>query len=317
MRIASANAFESALGNLQRRQQALSELQQQLTSGKRVQKVSDDPTAAATAARALANETRTVAHERALQASSANMALAEGSLGDAGELLQQARELTVSAGNGTYKLEQRAVIAQQLESLRNDLLALANRRDPDGRALFGGVSSTLNGAAFVDDGTSVTYQALATPRELQSAAAPGDQIKMPLTLDGEAIWGIGDDPVAPGNALNVFSALDELIDRLRDPALQDSAAVAQNVSDALTRIDALSANMASWRSFAGDALSTSDRLESQLSQTKLDAKTQRSEAEDLDLLEAISDFQNQQTGYDAAMKTYSMVQRMSLFDYIK
>ena len=34
------------------------------------------------------------------------------------------------------------------------------------------------------------------------------------------------------------------------------------------------------------------------------------------MTEAISEFQNQQTGYDAALKTYSIVQRMSLFQYL-
>ena len=95
MRIASAYAFESSLGNLQRRQQALSDAQQQLTSGKRVQRVSDDPTAAAQAARAMAAETRITSQQRALDASRGNMQLAESALGDAGELLQQARDLVV------------------------------------------------------------------------------------------------------------------------------------------------------------------------------------------------------------------------------
>ena len=45
-------------------------------------------------------------------------------------------------------------------------------------------------------------------------------------------------------------------------------------------------------------------------------QTERSQAEDLDMVQAISDFQNQQSGYDAALKTYSIVQRMSLFDYL-
>jgi flagellar hook-associated protein 3 FlgL len=35
------------------------------------------------------------------------------------------------------------------------------------------------------------------------------------------------------------------------------------------------------------------------------------------MVQAISSFQTQQTGYDAALKMYSIVQRMSLFDYIK
>ena len=34
------------------------------------------------------------------------------------------------------------------------------------------------------------------------------------------------------------------------------------------------------------------------------------------MVQAISDFQNQQTGYDAALKAYSMVQRLSLFQYL-
>ncbi len=34
------------------------------------------------------------------------------------------------------------------------------------------------------------------------------------------------------------------------------------------------------------------------------------------MIAAISEFENRQTGYDAALKSYSMVQRMSLFQYI-
>ena len=59
------------------------------------------------------------------------------------------------------------------------------------------------------------------------------------------------------------------------------------------------------------------KAEQRVQQAKLDAQTERSEAEDLDLLAAISDFQNRQSGYDAALKTYSIVQRMSLFEYLR
>jgi flagellar hook-associated protein 3 FlgL len=43
----------------------------------------------------------------------------------------------------------------------------------------------------------------------------------------------------------------------------------------------------------------------------------QSSAEDADMVQAISEFQNQQTGYQAALQSYASVQRMSLFDYIK
>ena len=58
--------------------------------------------------------------------------------------------------------------------------------------------------------------------------------------------------------------------------------------------------------------SVTDRLSAQ----KLSSTTERTNAEDLDMTQAISDFSNQQTGYDAALKAYSMVQRLSLFNYL-
>jgi flagellar hook-associated protein 3 FlgL len=309
MRIASAYAFESSLGNLQRRQQALSEAQQQLTSGKRVQRVSDDPTAAAQAARAMAAETRATAQQRALDASRGNMQLAESALGDAGELLQQARELVISAGNGAYSASDRSSIADRLTGLREDLLAVANRRDGEGRYLFAGV----NGGAKPFDGshpTPVTYSGDVTGAYQNSAASPDPNQLMPLMLNGDQAFMQNVDPAL--GTISVFDGLDMAINDLKnDPD------VAATISRSVGRFDVAAESLSSWRSVAGEMLNSADRLGSVISQAKLDAQTERSRAEDLDMLQAISDFQNQQTGYDAALKTYSMVQRMSLFDYIK
>ena len=65
-----------------------------------------------------------------------------------------------------------------------------------------------------------------------------------------------------------------------------------------------------------DALKRIDGVADRIEDHTLAVRTTRSEAEDLDMVEAISTFQSQQTGYDAALKAYSMVQRMSLFQYI-
>jgi flagellar hook-associated protein 3 FlgL len=93
--------------------------------------------------------------------------------------------------------------------------------------------------------------------------------------------------------------------------------VAQGISDGLRDIDSSADNLSAWRSRTGEALNRIDGIAARLSQTKLDAQQQRSDAEDLDMLQAISDFKNRQTGYDAALKTYSIVQQMSLLQYLK
>ena len=50
---------------------------------------------------------------------------------------------------------------------------------------------------------------------------------------------------------------------------------------------------------------------------KIVAQTERAAAEDLDIAEAATEFQSRQTSYDAALRAYSMIQDLSLFDYIR
>lgn len=308
MRIATATAFDASLANLQRRQQSLSETQIQLTSGKRVQRPSDDPAAAAAAERALAAMTRSEGQQRALDAARTSMQLSESALGEAGDILGQARELMVSAGNASYSDQERLTVADNLRSLRNDLLAVANRSDGSGRYLFGGQGS--DGQPLLDAPGGVSYNG--TTGGMQAATGEA----MPLSLDGRAVWLQAPDPANAGSTVSLFDALDQAIVALSTSG-RTSAQTAQTVSAGLAGIDATAGNLSNWRSAAGEALNRADNIGNRLSQTKLDAQSARSAAEDLDMVQAVSEFQSKQTGYDAALKTYSMVQRMSLFDYIK
>src|SRR4029453_14458429 len=131
-RISTAQAFDAPLQQLQRRQAELSEAQLQLTTGKRVNRASDDPTAAARAERALATVSKVQANQRAVDASRTLMSQTESALGDAGDLLQRARELMVAAGNAAYGSPERKSIADEVRGLREQLLAIANRDDGAG-----------------------------------------------------------------------------------------------------------------------------------------------------------------------------------------
>jgi flagellar hook-associated protein 3 FlgL len=308
MRISTANAYETSISNLQKRQAALSDAQERLTSGKRVLRASDDPAAAAVAERALASQMRSDSQLRALDASRNAMALSESALGDAGELVAQARELLVAAGNGSYTDTDRRAIAQSIRGLREDLLAVANRQDGAGRYLFGGQGADT--PPLVDAPGGVIY----TGTTGQLVAAGGSAT--PLSIDGRSAWLEAEDPASPGTTVSLFDAMDLVIEQLNTPGRSGSD-IAATVSRGLGEFDTAADQMASWRSRAGESLNRIDGLEERVRQSRLDAETERSEAEDLDLLAAISDFQNRQTGYDAALKTYSIVQQMSLFEYLR
>ena len=307
VRIASANAFDTSLATLQRRQVALGESQERLTSGKRVLKASDDPTAAARAERALAQMSRTDANLRALDASRSVMQQTEVAMGDAGDLLQKVRELMVSAGNASYSDAERGIVAVALRGLRTQLLAVSNRSDGAGGYLFGGQGSAT--APFVDAPGGVQY--VGTTGSLRAATDD----PLPLSLDGQAAWLGARDPVSGTADLSLFNVIDLTVANLETPN-QSSTTIVTGLQTSLLNIDAAMNNVSGWRARSGEALTRADSMQERLGQVKLGATRERSDAEDLDMVTAISEFQSQQTGYSAALQTYSMVQRLSLFDYI-
>lgn len=396
MRIATANSYANSLDSLVTRQTALSGTQEQLTTGKRVNRASDDPAAAARSERALAAERRSVANQRAVDASDNAMKLTESALGDAGSLLQQVREALVAAGNATYSDAERAGVANQIADLRQQLFAVANRTDGAGTFLFGGQGSSV--APFADMPGGVQFQG--TSGQVQAASGEA----LPLTMDGESTWmnartgngvfttravtstgtawidtGSVVNPSAvtgstysiqfsvsgstttysvlkdglataqtnvafsagqaiqvdglsatiagqPANGdafelapstptLSVFDALDQAVADLKTTGRSATQMAQSNVIN-LNNVDAVLNQVLSGRAQVGATMNRIDSVTDRLSALKLSSQTERSNAEDLDMTQAISEFSNQQTGYDAALKAYSMVQRLSLFNYL-
>ena len=122
--------------------------------------------------------------------------------------------------------------------------------------------------------------------------------------------------IAPSTpTLSVFDSLDRAISNLKTPN-QTSSQRTQSTADSLRDIDSSMATLNLARTAAGGTLNRIDNETSSLSTQKLNAQTERSSAEDLDMVSAIADFQSQQTGYQAALQSYSMVQKMSLFQYL-
>jgi len=395
MHIATANAYNISLEQLMTRQQNLANAQEQLTSGKRVNRASDDPAAAARAERALAAEARSTANQRAVDASDNAMTLSESALGDAGELLQQIREKLVQAGNTGLADADRKSIAGEVSEMRKQLFAIANRTDGSGTYLFGGQSAdqppfidtvggvqftgqagaqqaasgeplpltvdgdaawmsamsgngvfttsaiTSTGGARIDSGSVTNPQALiggtytvtfsvnagataytvlrnGNPTAQSNVAfSPGQAIQidgMSATISGSPANGDVFE-MAPSTPISVFDAVDQAIADL-NTTNRSGTQNAQAASTNLASIDSVMGQLQSARSQVGATLNRADGVTDRLSALKLASQTERSNAESLDMTQAISDFGNQQTGYDAALKTYSMVQKLSLFNYL-
>ncbi|ART54156.1 flagellar hook-associated protein 3 [Acidovorax carolinensis] len=411
-RLSTANQYDVAVRNISQRQSALSGLQENLTSGKRVVRASDDPVAAAQAERALTRLSRNETDLRALDVQRNTMMLAESALGAAGDAMQEFRQLVVSAGNGAYTQTERDAIVQQLVGLRDQILGYANRTDANGLPLF----QALGSAQSPFTGTAASVSFLGLPGQhasgntqiakvldgdaawmsvptgngvfevARSTANTGNvwadvgQITNPSAVfasttsytvdfftesDGTASFSITPAPNTPGANLvahsltpgryayksptdigfdgmsfkitgapiagdsfdvkpsqpsNVFAVLENAIGAIRDARNPDgstnSGSLTHGIARGLNEIDSAMNRLQASRGLAGDLLNRADRIEGDLDTRAVQLEDDRSRAEDLDMIKGISDFQNQQTGYEAALKSYASVQKLSLFNFI-
>ncbi len=296
-RIGTATQYDSTVRNISTRQNSLARLQENLSAGKRVLRASDDPVAAAQAERALTRIARIQTEQQALDVQRSAVAQAESSLGDAVALVQQMRELAVSAGNGSYNASDRKSIADQMQGLREQLLSVSNRKDSNGAPLLAALGSSAapfaSAAPGVFDG-------------LPGQAAASD-VSLPGALDGHAAYRISPTE-------SIFDAIDKAIADIG--TAPDSSAAAAAVGNALNKFDQGMERLQSVRGYAGELLNRADRIAGEQEQRSIALEADRSRAEDLDLVQGISDFQNQQVGYQAALQSYAMVQKLSLFNFI-
>ena len=189
-RVSTATMYDASVRNLSARQKTLVDLQENLTSGKRVVRPSDDPVAAAQAERALTRIGRIQTEQRALEVQRNAIAQAETTLGDAIGLVQEMRTLIVGAGSGTLTNEDRKTYANQIQSLQEQLRDVINRKDTNGIPLLGALGSALQPFTGPLTG-SPDYQFIGQPGQASS-----DSTSIATTVDGHAALMF--DPVRDG-----------------------------------------------------------------------------------------------------------------------
>ena len=166
--------------------------------------------------------------------------------------------------------------------------------------------------------TNTTTGAVSAP-----VVVPDYPTDKPVTISVPGIPGLSFD--IKGNPANgdtvtlqpsasMFSTLDSAINGIRN-APNNNGAI-QAVGQALANMDVGLERLHNIRGFAGELLNRADRITGDQEKRSIQLEGDRSRAEDLDMIKGISDFQNQQVGYEAALKSYAQVQKLSLFNFI-
>ena len=141
----------SQIGTLRAKAESL---QQQIGTGERLERSSDDPVAAARLRMLARNERISAVDTRNSELAEADLTLTDETLGSIADVVVRVRELAVQAASSTLSDAQRSVIGTEVASLRDNLVLLANSRNISGHALLGGQAS---GAAYADNGNGIEF----------------------------------------------------------------------------------------------------------------------------------------------------------------
>ena len=300
MRIATSQITDNAVASMQDLQAQLAKTQQQLSTGKRVLTPADDPSAAASILALNQSVSLTQQYLRNSDVAQTRLNLEDTTLSGATNILQRVHELAVQANSGTMSASDRRAIAAEVSQLSQQLQGLANTTDASGEYLFAGFKS--NTQPFTDNGTgTISYNGDQGTRLLQ--IGPQRQIEV-----GDSGASVFMSIPASGGVQSVFATLNKFVSDLNANTSSPST---------ITDVNAAMSNLLTVRAKVGARLNAIDSQNSVNTSYLTQTQSALSKVQDLDYASAISSFNQQTLALQAAQNSYTKIQGLSLFNYLR
>jgi flagellar hook-associated protein 3 FlgL len=138
MRVSTVQIYTQGVRGFTEQQTKLAHLQEQIASGRRLTRPSDDPAASSRILELEQTIEMAGQHQANINMAESRLQLQETVLVGVENAMLRMRELTLQANNSSLPTESRVAIAYEIDELREQLLSLANTVDADGAYLFAG-----------------------------------------------------------------------------------------------------------------------------------------------------------------------------------
>lgn len=165
MRISTAGMHRTSINAILEQQSRMANTQQQVTTGLKFTKASEDPigaTRVATLERALADNAQ---YKRNSDMVQTRLNYSEQAMADVTNLLQRVRELTLQGANATLGSSELRSLANEVRQNAAEMLDVANRTDANGEYLYSGTSTAVR--PFTQGAAGVTYQGDLVNRQIR------------------------------------------------------------------------------------------------------------------------------------------------------
>lgn len=293
-----------------RLQRDISRLREQISSGKRINRPSDDPTSFATAERMKTLGNQLARREESIASARTFVDRTQQELDGMADLFTRARENGVRAADDTRSDEDRAAIAQELRALKDEVVDRMNSTQ-DGEYIFAGNRTGTRpfketGEPNYTSGTPPTPDY--NPIDGDRTRPIGKNQDLTVNIDGKSLA-----QYDPSSGKTITGALDNLINAV-DP--KDNTGSDPDIRPALGEVEDALDHVISKGSEAGAIGRRLSTAQEQVEAASLEANERRSDAEDTDLATAISELQQRQTQLQAAFQATSSSQQTSLVNFL-
>jgi len=245
IRISSQQIFSGGINRLQELNSSLNQTQEQISTGKRVNRPSDDPVAAARILKLDQELSRIETYQRNAGLAENRLQQEESALAGSVDVIQRIRELTVQAGNGSLSPNDRKSISSEMKERIGQLANIANTRDASGEYIFSGFQGST--AAFGKDASgSWVYQGDEGQRVLEI----DDGVTVPISDHGKGIY--SSVPAAVFAESDPGNAAAARIDGIQ--VINDGALSAVSPDDITITVDTVAGTVSAVNSRTGDPL---------------------------------------------------------------
>lgn len=295
MRITHGMISDTTIRNMRNNLGRLETLQNQITTGKRLSRPSDDPAAVARAMTYSSDIAAGEGYLRTMDSALSWLHATDSALNEAGNILQRARELAVQGANGgAMTPDDMARIGAEVDNLLQQMVVVGNS-SLRGQRLFAGQATDIDPFALAGAPPGYVYS--------------GNPDNLPRQYDVNGILTIN-TPGEPtfGPAL---TALTNLRDHLN---AGDFTAVS---SSDIAAVDGALDAILSARATVGAKMNRLEAAQERRTLLQVNLEDLRSKTEDTDFAEAISKFAIQETVYKASLQVSGQAIQPSLLDYLR
>ena len=306
MKISTSQLFDNSVNQMNRQQSKIAEMQAKLASGKQIVKPSDDSEKSAVIQRLQTAIDRQSVYERSLDTAENRLASEESALMSSERILQRIRQLAVQSNTDTLSVDDKEILANEITSLRQELLSLANTQDANGNYVFAG--SNVQAKAFdVNADGDIIYQGDKT----QTSVDISDQRRLVLNRAGDEVFA-SVDRVVDGDTQNIsfFKVIDDFAQAL---ATDDEDALNLGLEEIASITEGMGASIAD----LGSRISTVNNQREILEDTNLRYQDLLSNAQDLDYATAVTKLSAELLSLEAAQASFAKISQLSLFNYIR